>query len=70
VAVRPRGGQELPAFLREIVEKKLQELLEAEMTEHVGAIPYELTTERKGHRNRHKMRTLVHDQATSRGMDR
>jgi transposase-like protein len=25
-----------PAFLREIVEKKLQELLEAEMTEHVG----------------------------------
>jgi transposase-like protein len=32
--------------------------LEAEMTEHVGAAPYELATERKGHRNRHKMRTL------------
>jgi transposase-like protein len=28
------------------------------MTEHVGAAPYELATERKGHRNRHKMRTL------------
>ena len=47
-----------PAFLREIVERKLQEFLEAEMTEHVGAAPYELTTECKGHRNRHKMRTL------------
>jgi putative transposase len=31
-------------------------LLEAEMTEHVGAAPYELATERKGHRNRHKVR--------------
>jgi transposase-like protein len=52
-----------PAFLREIVDRKivdrkLQELLEAEMTEHLGAAPYELATERKGHRNRHKMRTL------------
>jgi putative transposase len=47
-----------PAFLREIVERKLQEFLEAEMTEHVGAAPYERTTERKGHRNGHKPRTL------------
>src|SRR5919199_336726 len=47
-----------PAFLREIVERVLQELLEAEMTEHVGAAPYERTTERKGHRNGHKPRTL------------
>ena len=39
-----------PAFLRENVERKLQELPEAEMTEHVGAAPYELATERKGHR--------------------
>jgi putative transposase len=36
----------------------LQELLEAEMTEHVGAAPYERTAERKGHRNGHKPRTL------------
>ena len=28
------------------------------MKEHVGAAPYELATERKGHRNRHKMCTL------------
>jgi transposase-like protein len=47
-----------PNFLREIVERVLQEMLEAEMTEHVGAAPYERTTERKGHRNGHKPRTL------------
>jgi putative transposase len=47
-----------PAFLREIVQRVLQELLEAEMSEHVGAAPYERTTERKGHRNGHKPRTL------------
>jgi transposase-like protein len=45
-------------FLREIVERKLQEFLEAQMPEHVGAAPYELTIECKGHRNGHKMRTL------------
>src|SRR5215217_5259842 len=36
----------------------LQEMLEAEMIEHIGAAPYERTTERKGHRNGHKPRTL------------
>jgi putative transposase len=47
-----------PDFLKEIVERVLQEVLEAEMTEHIGAAPYERTTERKGHRNGHKPRTL------------
>ncbi|ABG05436.1 hypothetical protein Rxyl_2515 [Rubrobacter xylanophilus DSM 9941] len=48
-----------PDFLREIVERVLQEeLLEAEMTEHIGAAPYERTDARKGHRNAHKPRTL------------
>jgi putative transposase len=47
-----------PGFLKEIVERVLQELLEAEMTEHVGAAPYERSAERKGHRNGHKPRTL------------
>jgi putative transposase len=47
-----------PSFLCEIVERVLQELLEAEMSEHIGAAPYERTTERKGHRNGHKPRTL------------
>src|SRR5215212_11122725 len=47
-----------PDFLHEIVERVLQELLEAEMTEHLGAAPHERTTTRKGHRNGHKPRTL------------
>ena len=47
-----------PDFLKEIVERVLQEVLEAEMSEHIGAAPYERTTERKGHRNGHKPRTL------------
>ena len=47
-----------PSFLREIVERVVQQILEVEMTEHIGAAPYERTTERKGHRNGHKPRTL------------
>ncbi len=47
-----------PDFLREIVERVLQELLEAEMTEHVGAAPHERTDARKGRRNGYKPRTL------------
>ncbi len=46
------------SFLKEIVERVLQEVLEAEMTEHVGAAPYERTAGRKGHRNGYKPRTL------------
>jgi putative transposase len=45
-------------FLKEVVERVLQEVLEAEMTEHVGAAPYERAAGRKGHRNGHKRRTL------------
>jgi transposase-like protein len=45
-------------FLRDIVERVLQEVLEAEMTEHVGAAPHERTDARKGHRNGYKPRTL------------
>jgi putative transposase len=47
-----------PDFLREIVERVLQELLEAEMTEHIGAAPYERTEKRVGQRNGYKRRTL------------
>ncbi len=47
-----------PAFLREIVERVLQELLEAEMTEHIGAAPYERSERRTGHRNGYKPRAL------------
>ena len=47
-----------PAFLKEIVERVLQGLLEAEMTEHIGAAPFERTENRKGQRNGYKPRTL------------
>lgn len=47
-----------PGFLKEIVQRVVQELLEAEMTEHVGAAPYERGEGRTGHRNGHKPRTL------------
>ena len=46
------------SFLAEVVQRVLQELLEAEMTEHVGAAPYERAAGRKGHRNGHKPRAL------------
>src|SRR5688572_7530661 len=47
-----------PEFLRRIVERALQQFLEAEITEHVGAAPYERTQNRKGHRNGYKPRKL------------
>ncbi len=47
-----------PAFLKEIVERVLQELLEAEMTEHIGAAPYERSATRSGHRNGYKPRMM------------
>ena len=47
-----------PEFLRRIVERALQQLLEAEITEHVGAAPYERSQSRKGHRNGYKPRKL------------
>jgi putative transposase len=47
-----------PDFLREIVQRVLQEMLEAEMTEHIGAAPYERSATRIGHRNGYKPRTL------------
>ena len=47
-----------PDFLRLIVERLLQEMLEAEMTEHIGAAPYERTQKRTGQRNGYKPRAL------------
>ena len=47
-----------PTFLKEILERVLQELLEAEMTEHIGAAPYERTGTRTGRRNGYKPRAL------------
>lgn len=47
-----------PGFLKEIVERVIQELLEAQMTEHIGAAPYERSEKRTGRRNGYKPRTL------------
>jgi putative transposase len=47
-----------PAFLREILQRVVQQVLEAEMTEHIGAAPYERGSSRTAHRNGHKPRAL------------
>lgn len=47
-----------PEFLRGIVERTVQEVLEAEMTAHVGAGRYERGEGRTGHRNGYKPREL------------
>ena len=49
---------ESPDFLRHIVESFIQEYLEQEMAAHLGALPYERTEERRGHRNGTKPRGL------------
>jgi len=47
-----------PDFLRGLVERTVQEILEAEMTAHLGAGRYERSAERKGQRNGYRPRTL------------
>lgn len=47
-----------PDFLRFIVERVIQDMLDAEMTAHLLAEPYERSSERRGYRNGHKPRTL------------
>jgi len=49
---------ESPAFLRQLVETYLQEYLEQEVAVHLGALPYERTEDRTGHRNGYKPRQL------------
>jgi transposase-like protein len=47
-----------PGFLREMVQGALQAILEAEMSAHLGAEPYERGPQRTGHRNGTKPRAL------------
>jgi transposase-like protein len=62
--VDPQMTQEVlrddPAFLREIVQRVVRQILEAEMSEHIGggAAPYERPEGRTGHRNGHEPETL------------
>src|SRR5947209_10520486 len=56
---RPQGALlDDSDFLRRLVEQTLQGVLEAEMTAHLGAEPYERTESRTGHRNGYRPRTL------------
>jgi putative transposase len=47
-----------PDFLRDLVAHVMQEMLEAEMTAHLGAASYERTETRSGQRNGYKPRQL------------
>ncbi len=47
-----------PDFLRGIVERTLQSILEEELSAHLGAERYERSGERRGYRNGHKPRML------------
>jgi transposase-like protein len=47
-----------PDFLRGVARGALQAILEAELTAHLGAEPYERSPQRTGHRNGFKPRTL------------
>jgi len=47
-----------PDFLRFIVERVIQEILEAEMTAHLRAEPYERNIDRRGYRNGYRPRHL------------
>ncbi len=47
-----------PDFLRDLVGQVVQEILEAEMTAHLGAASYERTERRTGQRNGYKPRQL------------
>ena len=47
-----------PDFLRGMVERTVQQILETEMTAHIGVGRYERGEGRNGHRNGYKPRTL------------
>ena len=47
-----------PEFLRRVVQSVLQRLLEAEITQHLQAEPYERNPERRGYRNGYKSRQV------------
>lgn len=49
-----------PDFVKEIVQNALQNLLHAQMDEHIGAARYERSANRSGMRNGYKPRTATH----------
>lgn len=57
-AVAREALVEDPSFLRELVEAALNRFLDAEITEHLQAKPYERAEERRGYRNGYRSRQL------------
>jgi putative transposase len=49
---------EHPESLKHLVERICQQVLEAEISEHLGAVSHQRTPERRGHRNGYKPRKL------------
>ena len=47
-----------PEFLKIFMQESFQEFLEQEIAVHLGALPYERTANRRGHRNGYKPRQL------------
>ena len=47
-----------PDFFRQIIEDHMQDILEMQMTQHIGAEPYERSKGRKGQRNGYKPRMI------------
>ena len=47
-----------PEFLKIFMQESFQEFLEQEIALHLGALPYERTANRRGHRNGYKPRQL------------
>lgn len=47
-----------PSFMREVVRKAIQQVLESEMTEFLQAAPYERASARNGYRSGHRPRKL------------
>lgn len=45
------GGDEVRFLFRDLVEKALQELIDAELTQAIGAEPHELLTTNRGTRS-------------------
>src|SRR5690606_15816485 len=52
------GGAEVRVLFRDLVEKALQELIDAELTEAIGAAPHERTETRTNQRNGSRSRLL------------
>jgi putative transposase len=58
VAVAQAALLDDPEFLRDVVQRAVQAILEVEMEAHLGAERYERTTGRSGYRNGYKPRAL------------